>query len=115
MRLRIAKAPLKVPLRPVEKARPKVADAHYQTPEHKAWAREVIARAGGRCQWPGCTKAIPNDRVVADHITEIKDGGATLDPANGQCLCVQHNTLKAALARRSRSNSRVDIGAPGER
>jgi 5-methylcytosine-specific restriction protein A len=76
---------------------PKVADPHYLTPEHRAWRAEVIARAGGRCQWPGgCSKAAPRHRMFADHIVERKDGGAALDPANGQCLCGQHHSLKTA-------------------
>jgi 5-methylcytosine-specific restriction protein A len=40
--------------------------------------------------------------MVADHIRERADGGALYDPRNGQCLCVQHNTLKGAQARASR-------------
>lgn len=81
---------------------PKVAEQVYLTPEHRAWSAFVIRRAGGRCQWLGCTKAAPRHRMVADHIVEIKDGGAALDSANGQCLCVAHNTLKAARARAGR-------------
>jgi 5-methylcytosine-specific restriction protein A len=41
-------------------------------------------------------------RMIADHIVERKDGGAALDPNNGQCLCVAHNTLKGNQARRAR-------------
>ncbi|WP_271180680.1 HNH endonuclease signature motif containing protein [Ancylobacter defluvii] len=80
----------------------KQVDAHYETPEHRAWAKAVVARAGGRCQWEGCTRAAPAHRMIADHIVEIKDGGAKLDLANGQCLCVQHNTLKGTQARAAR-------------
>jgi hypothetical protein len=85
---------------------PKQVDGHYTTPEHRAWAREVVRRAGGQCQWPGCTKALPQHRMVADHIVEVKDGGALLDPVNGQCLCVQHNTLKGVKARARRAQGR---------
>lgn len=88
---------------------PKQADPHYVSVEHRAWARAVIARAGGRCQWPGCNKAAPEHRMVADHIVELRDGGAPLALGNGQCLCVQHNTLKGAQARAAR------MGAPAPR
>lgn len=81
---------------------PKEADPQYRDPRHAEWAREVVRRAGGRCQWPGCTKAAPAHRMVADHIVELKDGGARFDPANGQCLCVEHNTKKGVEARTAR-------------
>lgn len=81
---------------------PKEADEVYKTAGHRRWAAEVIRRAGGRCQWPGCDRMAPEYRMVADHIREIKDGGAPLDPANGQCLCVKHNTIKGLQARRQR-------------
>lgn len=93
---RIAPAPSRLP------STPKEAAAHYQTPEHRAWAADVIRRAGGRCQWPGCTKGAPEHRMFADHITELSDGGAALDPANGQCLCGAHHSAKTAAARAAR-------------
>jgi 5-methylcytosine-specific restriction protein A len=42
------------------------------------------------------------DMIVADHITERADGGALYDEANGQALCVSHNTMKGLQARRQR-------------
>jgi len=41
--------------------------------------------------------------MFADHIIEIKDGGARLDPANGQSLCGKHHTIKTAEQKASRS------------
>jgi 5-methylcytosine-specific restriction protein A len=79
---------------------PKEADPHYLTPEHRAWRAAVIKRAGGRCEWPGCGRA--ESRMFADHIKELKDGGAPLDLANGQCLCGSHHTTKTARAREAR-------------
>jgi 5-methylcytosine-specific restriction enzyme A len=75
----------------------KTADAELLTAEHRAWRRLVIARAGGVCQWPGCGRA--EERMFADHIVERKDGGAALDPANGQCLCGKHHSIKTARSR----------------
>lgn len=79
---------------------PKKADAIYKTPEFREWREIVIARAGRRCEWEGCGRA--ERRMFADHIVELKDGGAKFDPANGQCLCGSHHTLKTAAERRKR-------------
>ena len=93
---RVAPAPSRLP------SAPKEAAAHYQTPDHRAWAAEVIRRAGGRCQAPGCTKGAPEHRLFADHIAELRDGGAPLDPTNGQALCGAHHSAKTAAARAAR-------------
>jgi hypothetical protein len=85
----------------------KVADPLYQSPEHRAWAAKVISRAGGRCEAIDargirCTKAAPRHRMFADHVDEVRDGGARFDPDNGQCLCGSHHSAKTALARAAR-------------
>lgn len=72
-------------------------DPHYQTVEHKQWRDAVIARAGRRCQWPGCGAV--GGRMFADHIVELRDGGDPLDLANGQCLCPSHHQFKTARQR----------------
>ena len=86
----------------IAKVPPKTAEPYYKTPEHIAWRDAVIARAGGRCQAPGCRKAAPMHRMFADHVREIKDGGSPLDVANGQCLCGSHHSLKTNAARAER-------------
>lgn len=78
----------------------KTADAELLTAEHRAWRVAVIARAGGRCEWPGCDRA--EQRMFADHIVERQDGGAPLDPANGQCLCGKHHSIKTVRERAKR-------------
>jgi len=40
--------------------------------------------------------------MFADHIMERKDGGLALGPANGQCLCGQHHSLKTAYGNAKR-------------
>jgi 5-methylcytosine-specific restriction protein A len=82
---------------------PKTVEPFYTLPEYRVWRAEVIRRAQGRCQWPGCGRA--ERRMYADHIIERKDGGADLDPANGQCLCHKHHGLKTAAARNRRLSS----------
>lgn len=88
--------------------RPKQADAELLTPEHRAWRLAVCRRAGWHCEWVEggrrCeASAARGDRMVADHIVERADGGSLLDEANGQCLCVAHNTLKGNRARAARA------------
>jgi hypothetical protein len=95
-----------LPRADVRCARPpeKTADPWYWTPEHRAWREFVIARAGGVCERPGCGRREP--RMFADHVVELKDGGAALDPANGECLCGSHHSLKTAAARAARLERR---------
>jgi len=86
---------------------PKVAKDIYHTTEYTTWRETVITRAGGRCEaidngkrcWKGQRHG---HRVFADHKVELTDGGAPFDPANGECLCGSHHTLKTARARADR-------------
>jgi 5-methylcytosine-specific restriction enzyme A len=83
---------------------PKRADPHYHTAEHQAWRRTVIARAGGRCQDPSCrTPHRTGIRLFADHVTELRDGGAPTDPGNGRALCGACHTRKTAAERARRT------------
>lgn len=89
------------------KPAPKRADAELLTPEARAWAKRICARAGWQCEWidqgQRCQASRERgDAVVADHHIERADGGALLDEDNGRCLCVRHNTLKGLAARAAR-------------
>jgi len=85
---------------------PKRADPIYRAQQYDVWRKVVIARAHARCQaivdGRRCRKAAPEHRMFADHIVELQDGGAPFDPANGQCLCGSHHTVKTMMARASR-------------
>ncbi|MGC1303771.1 MAG: HNH endonuclease signature motif containing protein [Caulobacteraceae bacterium] len=85
---------------------PKSADPLYQSGDYRVWREAVIAKAGGRCEavdaGQRCSKAQPRHRMFADHVKEVRDGGARFDPANGQCLCGAHHTAKTARARAAR-------------
>jgi hypothetical protein len=82
---------------------PKTVDPHYRTPEHQAWRARVIARAGGRCQDPACaTPHRTGIRLFADHVVELKDGGAPFDPANGLARCGACHTRKTLAERAAR-------------
>jgi 5-methylcytosine-specific restriction enzyme A len=85
---------------------PKQMDPVYNTPEYQAWRAVVVQRAGHRCEAVDnghrCSRARPDHRMYADHIIELRDGGALLDPSNGQCLCASHHELKTVFARARR-------------
>jgi 5-methylcytosine-specific restriction protein A len=82
------------PIRSIVESR----DTYYDSPEHRAWSREVIRRSGGMCVACGAL----DKRLVADHRVEIRDGGARTDPANGQALCWPCHGRKTAEARARR-------------
>ncbi len=84
----------------------KTATPIYHTPAYRAWREAVIKRAGGSCQGAlpdgrACGRREP--RMFADHIVELRDGGAPFDLANGQCLCGSCHSLKTAAARTIRA------------
>ena len=96
----------------------KTADPHYLSAEHRAWRALVIRNAGGRCEWIAggvrCARRESlGDRMFADHIVERADGGADLDPANGQCLCGRHHTIKTNAARGRREAGQGGFDLPG--
>jgi 5-methylcytosine-specific restriction protein A len=96
----------------VAKPLPKEADAHYLTPEHRAWALEVKQRAGWRCQHidesgERCPNRHPTSVMYADHIVEIKDDPSlALERSNGACKCASHNVKKGLQARSARMAER---------
>jgi hypothetical protein len=95
------------PLRPLDlttaKPAPKRADPIYATPEYRQWRTIVIRRAGGRCQDPECrTPERTGIRLFADHVKELKDGGAPFDPDNGLARCGACHTRKTARERAKR-------------
>ena len=77
---------------------PKQVDASYRDPAHDRWANAVRRRAGGRCERCGRE----GTRLFADHVVELRDGGAPFDPANGQALCGSCHSAKTARARAAR-------------
>jgi hypothetical protein len=82
----------------------KIKDSIYDTPEFRGFRTLVLRRAGHRCEaidYHGyrCTRARPHDRLYADHIVELSDGGSLTDPRNGQCLCASHHQIKTRVER----------------
>lgn len=86
---------------------PKEADEHYQTAEHRAWAKAVKDRAGWRCEHvesgERCRNHYPTSQIYADHKAEVQDSPwLKLDPRNGQALCATHHTKKTIAERAKR-------------
>lgn len=87
--------------------RPKTADPVYSSPEWRALIAAIIEHRGRRCEDPRCkTPGRTGMRVFGDHIKELQDGGAVLDPRNvmlrcGSCHSRKTNEEKAKrMARR---------------
>lgn len=95
---------------------PKRAESIYSTPEYRQWRAIVIARANGRCQDPACRTPhrLPS-RLFADHIVELRDGGAPFDPANGLARCGACHTRKTADARAKRLGLSAPKGGGGSK
>lgn len=74
----------------------KYVNPFYQGREWRTLV-QGLKRQRGWCVVCGSTH-----RLVADHIIEIKDGGAPLDPANIQFLCLAHHNAKTAAAKAAR-------------
>ena len=86
---------------------PKQADPIYSTPEYQAWRAKVIARASGRCQDPRCKSPHRRGiRLFADHVIEMRDGGAPFDTTNGLARCGSCHTIKTLEARAKRTAAR---------
>ncbi|MGY8684565.1 HNH endonuclease signature motif containing protein [Bradyrhizobium sp. UFLA05-153] len=86
---------------------PKIADEELLTPEHRAWRKAVLDRAGWQCEWiddgSRCSKSASNgDVMYADHRVERADGGANYDIDNGRCLCAVHHGRKTRDERNKR-------------
>src|SRR5450759_666400 len=74
---------------------PKVADPVYQTPAWRALIAAIITQRGRRCEDHRCqTPGRTGMRVFGDHVKELRDGGALLDPANVILRCGSCHTKK---------------------
>ncbi|QFT31803.1 HNH endonuclease [Labrenzia sp. THAF82] len=77
---------------------PKVTTSIYRSREWKEFAADVKRERGSKCERCGST-----NRVIADHIKELKDGGAPFDRSNIELLCHAHHQQKTAEARKRRA------------
>jgi len=77
---------------------PKVADPFYTSPEWQALRARIIRDRGARCEVCGNEGV----RIYADHLVELKDGGAPLDPSNVGLKCASCHSTKTAAERTKR-------------
>jgi 5-methylcytosine-specific restriction enzyme A len=88
--------------------RPKTAAPVYNSPEWRALIAAIIRERGRRCEDPACQS--PNhgagQKVYGDHVIELQDGGALLDPANVMLRCAPCHGRKTAIERSKRMSTR---------
>lgn len=77
----------------------------YQTQEYRRWRAAVIKRCLNRCVHCGAPGS--RNKLYADHVVEIADGGAPFDVHNGQSLCSPCHGRKTASAKFQRG-----LGSP---
>ena len=92
------------------KSPPKTADPFYLTPEWRALVRALIKARGRRCEECGRTHDAEGHpvRIFGDHVVEVRDGGALLDPANIKLLDGRCHGKKTAKARAKRAAARPE-------
>jgi 5-methylcytosine-specific restriction enzyme A len=83
---------------------PKKAAAFYLTPQWRGLISHLIGIRGRICEKCGRTRADDGApiRIYGDHIIELKDGGALLDPSGIQLLCPSCHTAKTVAERKKR-------------
>ncbi len=87
--------------------RPKMADPVYASREWRALIAAIIEQRGRRCEDPKCkTPGRTGMRVFGDHVRELKDGGALLDPRNVLLRCGSCHTIKSNAERAKRMATR---------
>jgi len=87
--------------------RPKVADPIYHTAAWRALIAAIISERGRRCEDRHCkTPGRTGMRVFGDHIKELQDGGALLDPDNVLLRCGSCHTIKSNAERAKRMATR---------
>lgn len=89
------------------RAAPKKVAPFYNSAEWSRLSAEIRAERRSKCEAKGCGHV---GYVIADHIKEIRDGGAELDKANVQLLCARCHGRKTEEAKRARLRKRRGPG-----
>lgn len=83
---------------------PKTAEPFYLSKEWRDLIDEIVQKRGKVCEDPDCPRPHPPiSRVFGDHIIELRDGGAKLDPNNVLLRCGASHSRKTARARAIRA------------
>jgi hypothetical protein len=82
----------------------KTADPFYTSAPWRALMDGIIKQRGRRCEDVEHDASKPRSgiRIFGDHIRELKDGGAALDPNNILLRCGACHTRKTAASRADR-------------
>lgn len=72
--------------------------AFYNSAPWRNLRAAILRERGPTCQKCGAHA----DRPYCDHVREIRDGGAELDPGNVQVLCASCHAIKTGQARARR-------------
>ena len=73
-------------------------DDFYQSTQWRAFTRQIVAERGRVCE--DCQRSVPvPERIHSDHVDEIHDGGARLDPMNIRLRCTPCHTRKTIATR----------------
>lgn len=92
------------------KQAPKVADRFYQSAE---WARlKARRRLDGDYFAALRRRKHGGERLILDHVHEIRDGGALLDPLNTEWLTMSEHQAKTA--RKKAARARGETGGPSK-
>ena len=97
---RLTHLPLRLRAADTRRARPlpKLADPFYASQEWRNLVYSIIQERGKSCEKCGRKDC----RIFADHIAELRDGGARLDPRNIALLCGACHSRKTASSRAER-------------
>ena len=94
----------------IAKPAEKKALPFYSTPEWRALMNRLFKERGRRCEDPRCARPHgPWGQLYGDHIIELRDGGADLDPANVLIRCAPCHGRKTAEARATRQANDGDL------
>lgn len=77
----------------------------YRTREWVQLVAKIIAKRGRRCEGEECSRinrSLRGERIFADHIVEVQDGGALLDEVNIELLCGSCHSRKTLAERAKR-------------
>lgn len=85
----------------------------YLAPEWRGFIAHLIKIRGRRCQDPLHDPDRPRDgvRIFGDHVIELQDGGAPLDPFNVMLRCGSCHSRKTAEHRKQRYQTHADHGS----
>ena len=83
---------------------PKESDPFYLSREWRALVAKIKRERGDVCEDPHCKGPHSRgQRIYADHVVEIQDGGAKLDASNVLLRCARSHSLKTARERNKRT------------